>query len=225
MKKLLILLTVIFILSSCQKEEGYYLNVSVNPKNGGKVEYISGPYQNFGNAVLIPISSPEYEFVGWSGPDSDWVNYYSNFILDKNSNLTLNIDDNIRMTKDMSIVANFKKMVAAGGFWRGIYNTDYEIIFKFEGLLATTCRLGTAKIPESIYLGSINTTNRHFPNISFTNDIPIVNGWFSCSSSNDTELITIVGHFTSFTTCEGVITYNKKGLNENSYNFIATPYK
>jgi uncharacterized repeat protein (TIGR02543 family) len=91
-KNTLVFLFLFSLLMGCQKDSNVELNIEIVPGKSGTVNLNpgGGDYPEGTTVALDPVSSPGYIFVGWGGQDKSMIT-----------------DNNIIMSKDMNIIANF----------------------------------------------------------------------------------------------------------------------
>ena len=97
MKRILIILTTIFLIGCEEDPTMYTLTVSSNPTEGGTINPSSGEYQEGTEVTLRVNTNTNYEFDKWSG---SWSG--------SESPLTITMDS------DKNIVGNFKLMDSDG---------------------------------------------------------------------------------------------------------------
>ena len=92
MKKFLLLLSVLFVVSCSIDVEKYVLTTSANPEIGGTVSPTTKQYSDGDTAKLIALPAAEYELKDWSGDASGTLDTIS-----------------VVMNSDKTVVANFVK--------------------------------------------------------------------------------------------------------------------
>tara|TARA_B100001057_G_scaffold406566_1_gene419991 strand:+ start:127 stop:615 length:489 start_codon:yes stop_codon:yes gene_type:complete len=98
MKKIILLLSLLFFVSTCKKDEDttVLVNASVANSSEGSVEFKSGDYSIGSSVTFSATPKTGYQFVSWTDAGTNQT-YYTNPL-----NLTVNVNTNL--------VANFEKI-------------------------------------------------------------------------------------------------------------------
>ena len=195
MKRILIILTTIFLIGCEEDPTMYTLTVSSNPTEGGTINPSSGEYQEGTEVTLRVNTNTNYEFDKWSG---SWNG--------SESPLTITMDSDKNLVGNFTLISPIyldENGVTVKSYeWgnvgdTGVINGTTYIIVSEEELREM---ISSGEDVSNVCTSKVNNMNQLFYNTN-TNDPYEVNGDIS---SWDVSSVYSKGYFSSFfvfTTC------------------------
>jgi hypothetical protein len=199
--KLLIIIVLIFYFG-CKDTPEYLLNIEVVPEGSGSVNLTpaGGTYKEGTEVSLSHQAASSFTFLKWSGTDAGLIS-----------------NNKLIMSKDMSIIANFEKLLQ-NGQWSGYYTIfepvppyDIEFYVKDNTITKTGSSSGYSLILHA-YFSNVTITHNSY------GDLAIKDGKFSYTSTN----FKASGTFTSSNKCIGTVNFDENS-NHAAYSFEASP--